>query len=286
MTNPAERAHISALVINLASSPDRLAFQKKQLETLGIAWKHLPAVSVDDISQEQYEALANGWERKLRTTEVACFLSHKKAWEQVAHSDRAMLILEDDAVLSTHLRQLLDDICSSDYAAAIDHLSLETRSRKKLLDKKSQKVNEYFQIARMYQDRTGAAAYVLFPRGAQKLLAKAERSTPALADAFICSAYELASFQVLPAAAIQSDQCAAYVLESDTVFASTIGQTNKDKPQATTRKDHIACKCRRIISQIRMALRHLSVLGKSERIYVTPRKEDFLQGVLKNSDCE
>lgn len=64
---------ISALLINLAQSTARLDFQKKQLKFLGIPVERLSAISMSGLNSNQYEALANGWERKLRPAEVACF---------------------------------------------------------------------------------------------------------------------------------------------------------------------------------------------------------------------
>lgn len=272
MTNSLE---VSAVVINLAHSTERLAFQKQQLDDLGISWTHIPAVSIDEISEHEYEAKANGWERKLRKTEVACFLSHKKAWEYVVEKNQPILILEDDALLSMHTKNLLQGIVNKTGLPHVDHVTLEIRNRKKLIDNTKFNINSDFDISRIYQDRAGAAAYLLFPTGAKKLLQKANCSAIALADAFICSEYALVSYQVLPAAAIQSDQCEFYNVNIAQTFPSTIAKTVKDKPKTVSLKDKITFKYRRIISQVRMAIRHISVITKSSRVYVLPRKEDF-----------
>ena len=98
---------IAALVINLARSGDRLAFQQAQLSALGIPMQRLAAISTDQMDAVQYESLANSWERKLRPAEVACFLSHQAAWQHVADTSQPWLILEDDALLSRQVPDLL-----------------------------------------------------------------------------------------------------------------------------------------------------------------------------------
>ena len=124
---------ISALVINLNRSVERLAFQRRQLAELGIPMQRLAAVNAEDLGGCDYEALANGWERKMRPAEVACFLSHKAAWQRVADDGQAYLILEDDALLSRQTAELLRVLSAHD--REIDYVTLEARNRKKLLGK-------------------------------------------------------------------------------------------------------------------------------------------------------
>ena len=110
---------MEALVINLKSSTDRRTFQASQLSKLGIPHSFIHACSVIDFSEKEYESLANNWERKLRKAEVACFLSHKKAWETVITRNKPLLILEDDALLSKHSKALLNTLSSK---KALDHV--------------------------------------------------------------------------------------------------------------------------------------------------------------------
>ena len=126
---------ISALVINLDHSVERLEFQRKQLIHLQIPMQRLSAVNSSDILGEQYEQLANGWERKLRPAEVACFLSHKAAWRYVLNTDKPWLILEDDALLSRKTADILAALIP--LANEVDYVNLETRHRRKWISKKA-----------------------------------------------------------------------------------------------------------------------------------------------------
>ena len=246
---------IAALVINLARSGDRLAFQQAQLSALGIPMQQLAAISTDQMDAVQYESLANSWERKLRPAEVACFLSHQAAWQHVADTSQPWLILEDDALLSRQVPDLLAALSVNPQHA--DLITLETRSRKKLIGRCAYPVGVHFSLRRLYQDRTGAAAYVLYPEGAHKLLQKARRHGPGLADAFISSSYELNAWQVVPAGAIQLDQCEAYGLPFDNPFASTITPAGSKRPAACSLFKLMGFKARRLSNQPKMGLRKL-----------------------------
>ncbi|MCO6521369.1 MAG: glycosyltransferase family 25 protein [Snodgrassella sp.] len=264
---------ISALVINLDDSTERLAFQCRQLTHLQIPMQRLAAVNSSDILIDRYEQLSNGWERKMRVAEVACFLSHKAAWQYVLDTDKPWLILEDDALLSHKTADVLTALCSQ--VGEVDYVNLETRYRRKWLSKKVKTLIAGYELRQLYQDRTGAAAYILFPSGAQKLLKRAEYSAPALADAFLCRSYELNAWQIYPAAAIQLDQCINYDLKPPVSFVSTITPQNNLKPRANNLYSSIHFKCRRLASQIRMGWRQLSVLRCAQRMMVPIRNSDF-----------
>ncbi len=264
---------ISVLLINLDRSVDRLNFQKQQIEKLKLLMKRFVAVRGDDIKNEVYENLANGWERKLFPNEVACFLSHKGAWQYVAESNKPWLIMEDDALLANSVPNILRAIINKNENNT-DYVVLETRYRHKWLDKKSIDLVDGYQMRRLYQDRNGSAAYILFPSGARKLLLKAQRSKPALADAFLSCSYELNAWQVYPAAAIQLDQCNNYGLNFTNPFDSTI-TLNTSRPKLDNFKDYCRFKLRRVIAQLRMGIRQLSVYKHAERIKVPIRNDDF-----------
>ncbi|WP_066566366.1 glycosyltransferase family 25 protein [Snodgrassella sp. CFCC 13594] len=268
---------ISALIINLDRSKERLAFQCQQLAALGVNMQRLPAVNADDLSVHDYEALANGWERKMRPAEVACFLSHQAAWQKVADDGHPYLILEDDALLSRQLPQLLQALSENIWQA--DYVTLEARNRKKLLGKQSFDLIDGNRLYRLYQDRSGAAAYVLYPQGARKLLIKTAQEEAALADAFLCRAYELNAYQIYPAAAIQLDQCMAYGLRQTNFFASTITPANHTKLNAPNVRSHLCFKYRRIAAQCRMGWRQLTVLGRAHRVWVPVHVGDFAHTV-------
>ena len=165
------QSKITALVINLDNAKERWTFQEKQLNELGIQYKRWEANSVDTLADDDYEKWANDWQRKLRRTEVACFLSHYRAWWHIAHSDQSFLVLEDDALLSQDLPNILLNI-SNNLDINYDHITFETRGRKKLLSKQAFELDDNVVLHELFLDKTGAAAYLLTPKGAKYLLSK------------------------------------------------------------------------------------------------------------------
>ena len=263
---------MNILIINLPSSVERLSFQKNQFDSLGLTFSTVKAVSVDDLTEETFDALSTGWERPLRKSEVACFLSHKKAWETALESGQATLILEDDALLSKKTKEILDEVVS---LRECDLMTLEVRSRKKIISKQPYYSSANFNVFNLYQDRTGAAAYILWPSGAEKLLNRAKSTPVGLADAFISSGYELAAFQVEPAPIMQLDQTELYKVETAAKTSSTISAEKRPTLKGTNQKSNFGFKFRRIYSQLRMAFRQISTLHKSQKRYVSVNPQDF-----------
>jgi len=63
---------IQSLVINVKSASARMAFQEKQLSMMGIAWKRIPAVTINDIQITNDNVYWDGWQRPLAPAERAC----------------------------------------------------------------------------------------------------------------------------------------------------------------------------------------------------------------------
>lgn len=242
-----------ALIINLAVARERMAFQRGQLLALGILWERIEAVMPDTLPVPAENPCWRRWERPLRATEAATLLSHRAAWERVAREDKPMLVLEDDAVLAGGTAGFLEMAASVDDA---DHVTLETRGRRKLLGRR----HESLPARRLYQDRTGAAAYALWPEGARRLLRRATRR-PALADAIICAAYELRSWQAVPALAVQADMCGRYGIQAPIETVSSISGKTVSRGTGVHR-------LRRAAAQVRMGWRRFVKMGGGEWLEV------------------
>ena len=243
-------------IINLPNEKSRRDFMETQMKVLDIDHILIPAVKVSDISKSDYISDGMGWERPLRKTELACFMSHKRAWNLAALSNTHSLILEDDALLSSSCKEIVNDVIEyTDF----DFICLETRfRRKKLIGPIQKSVKSSF--ARLYQDRAGAAAYLLSPRGAQKLCERSSHIKPGLADAYISSAYELKSYQIIPALAIQLDQCEIHNLIPPIQTTTSI---NEDRPKfELSIFVRLSFVIRRILSQLRLASRIVSKILK------------------------
>ncbi|RMA80157.1 glycosyltransferase family 25 protein [Umboniibacter marinipuniceus] len=256
-------------VINLPSAVDRRQFQLKQAQSLGLALSFKDAVNREQVPKAVAEALSVQWERKMSPTEVACYLSHFQLWEQISATSEPMLILEDDALLSAQLPTFLQEVAQ---LVDIDHISLEVRARKKLIGDKVIYTIANTELRRLYLDRTGAAAYILWPSGARKLLQLHRLSGAALADAQICRAHQLNSFQTEPPLSIQLDCCEHYGIEPPIETQSTILNTRREVEDDRGKWRY---KIRRILSQLRMARRQLLYSVVATRRQLTPRVKDF-----------
>jgi len=258
-------------VINLPSAIERLQFQKKQLSKLGLDYEILKATSIHDISGEIYAKHRHDWQRPLRNTEVACYFSHHSAWQKIIDNNMPALILEDDAILSKYTPELLNAIDKHSHA---DLIQLEARRRKKIIKKQGSEITPIYTLYRLYQDRTGAAGYVLWPSGARKLLAHESLHGIGLADAHISSCYSIKSYQVEPAAIIQLDQCDNY--DVDNIHKKNLSESTVSK--ARNPKGSLYFRTKRIVSQFKIGLHVAKILSttSSSRRLIRVRSNDFL----------
>ena len=102
------------LVINLDRRADRLARITGEFRRLGLGFQRLAAVDgvlLDDSAVSQiYDPRANRshYFAPLNRAEIACWLSHRRAWEAIADSAATFgLVFEDDATLSDTLLAVL-----------------------------------------------------------------------------------------------------------------------------------------------------------------------------------
>ena len=226
-----------------------MAFQQEQMQALGLNWERLEAVTPQTLGVPAEDPRWQRWQRPLRAVEVAILASHIMAWERVIAANSPQLIVEDDVMLAaevpTFLQQLENEV-------RIDHVTLEVRNQRKLVGNR----HPNQPMRRLYQDRSGAAAYVLWPSGARMLRSRAA-VRPALADALIASVYELNSWQADPALAIQLDKCDAYGIAPPLITTSSVTDLRC--------RTNTLYRARRISGQVRLGLRFLAKTAVSKR---------------------
>jgi glycosyl transferase family 25 len=259
---------VQIFVINLPSAIERRKLQKDQLTNLGLEYNILDATSTSDIKEATYKKHYFDWQRPLIKTEVACYYSHKSAWERVIKIREPALILEDDAILSKTLPELLVKLIN---IKNTDLINLENRNRKKFVSNSSLEIGCNSKLLRLYQDRTGAAGYILWPSGAKKLIQFENQNGIGLADAHITSCYSLLSYQVEPSPIIQLDQCKEYgVINSYTHISlkSTVSSSQNYK-------GGVYFILKRFFYQLKLAFHQLFILTKSKRRYISIKNSDF-----------
>ena len=261
---------MNIFVINLSGNVERRQFQKQQLSELGLDYKILNAISTDDINKETYKKHYFDWQRPLRNTEVACYFSHRSAWQKIINKNMPALILEDDALLSKCVPELLNSFTNKQN---VDFINLEVAGRKKFISKIGENIVCNSKLYRLYQDRNGAAGYVLWPSGAKKLLEHESLNGIGLADSHIASCYSIKSYQVEPAAILQLCQCNNYDIPNiftNTIQASTVSHPNNPKV-------HVIFWIKRIVAQIKLGM-HIGILllfKKAKRRHIKLNKENF-----------
>ena len=261
---------MKVLVINLDSAKDRHDFQTQQLSSYNLDYEFLSATSTKDIKPETYQQHYHDWQRPLKETEVACYYSHRSAWKKVLDDNQPILILEDDALLSKYIVQLLSALEKKQDA---DLINLENRGRKKFVSKVGRPIACNSQLLQLYQDRTGAACYILWPSGAQKLLECEQKNGIALADAHITACHTLNAYQVEPSAAIQLDYCEHYQIPNPT--NQTLAQSTVSS--RFNNKGGWLFWLKRIYHQIKLGWRQLRLLRIAQRRYIRINVKDFYQ---------
>ena len=209
---------IQVIVINKDDATDRLDFQTWQLGQMGFDFIRVDAFTPDNLPKVK-SSYWNKWRRPLRPSERARLLSHGMAWDWVVENGPA-LIIEDDAVLARSVPDILQNLEQID---EIEFLSLEVRGRRKLLSKTSIPIGHGVASHRLYLDRLGSAAYVLWPNGAKKLIRRAARGAVSL-DGIAQWARSMKCYQADPACAVQLDMAGDYGLAAPIESNSETGK--------------------------------------------------------------
>lgn len=260
---------MKTLVINLKSAPERKRFQQYQLKKLGIDFEFLNAQTARDAAENRPETYWRTGVRLLKDTEKACFLSHRNCWEKVIRAAEPMLILEDDALLSIKTPLLLTEIKNN---TEIDILNLETRGRRIFIEKKSDFMPDLY---RLYLNRDGAAAYILWPSGAQKMIEKTNKEV-GIADAALWTNFNLKAYQASPALALQSDQCEVYDIATPFETKSSIIATSNDNGRKKINfPEYLQSRIKRCREQLRLAIPQIINYFRAKKKRLEISKTDF-----------
>ena len=254
-------------IINLDAALERRKFQDQQFKKLNLQYILVTATRVDDIDDETYRKHYYDWQRPLKRAEIACYFSHQKLWKKIIDKKPA-LILEDDALLSKYTPEILTRL---EKYRGIDIVNLEVFARKKYVAKIGAELSNNHQLFRLYQDRAGAGAYVLYPSGAKKLLQHENKVGIALADAHIHNCHALNCYQIEPACAVQLMFCKKYGIEQQEMLISRSSIHNTNGKQ----KRVLIFRLKRIVTQLKLGAYQLSLIIKTKKRHITLNSRDF-----------
>jgi len=214
-------ARMRVIVINTPDATERMDFQRDQFARLDLPFARLNAYTPDTVSDTFMGKSWRGFSGPMTNGERACLMSHYRAWESVREKGPA-LIVEDDALLADNVPELLFNVAT---LQDVDHVSLEVRGRRKLLGISRIPATHGVSLRRLYLDWHGAAAYILWPTGAEGLIKSARRGASTV-DWLIGTAFDLRSFQTDPACALQLDMLGHYDLAGE---VETVSRTQGER---------------------------------------------------------
>ena len=249
---------INTLVISVATATSRRKMQLHQLEQLGLYGEIMDAVTPNDLLASQLDKYRFSWARPLSNGEIACALSHRKAWEIAAKSNNPTLILEDDVLLSDDISKVLQALING---PDLSYISLEFYDQNKLLGTPKVLTPTDYSISRLFKDRGGAAAYVIWPKAAQHIVNTQTKSLP-LADAAINLTMGLKFYQLEPACAVQANVLARKYIELQD-YAVTKAVTFNPRPDYPSKLVYLKCKLRRAYGSVILLLKIIQGLGRS-----------------------
>ncbi len=155
--------------INLDNRTDRKLHIENELKKVGLEAERIPAVTPSDLADllpaQSEEDL------KISKLEMACSMSHRKAWEEIISRNlEYALILEDDVVLSSFLPSFLDLVPKIN--AGVDIIRVETRFQRVRMCSIDFNVKSKISLYRPFSELWGAAGYIIKKECAERLLSE------------------------------------------------------------------------------------------------------------------
>lgn len=189
------------LLINLARRPDRLAFMQSQLDALELPFERIDAVDGKAVD------LGPGTDL-ITPVELACALSHRKAWAHFLDSgENVCLILEDDVLIAPQAKGLIDDPNHLPPDAEI--VRLETGLQTSLLGYGRPFGLAGYRLHRLYSRHHGCAAYMVSrafaARAVRDLTSFAEPLDDLLFQSKSPNFFRSVRYQIRPGLCLQAD---------------------------------------------------------------------------------
>ena len=193
-------------VINLDSAKDRMAFQQKQIDELGLAVERFRAVPANELPANFIAKAYHNWfwKRLPALWEISLLYNHLEIYKKIIESNAPALILEDDAILTADTKGALEAIEGLNLKN-IDYICAEASSARRLVSEKKQSIGyKNHHLIKVYVNDSASAGYILYPSGAKKLLKFAKRNV-AVADKFInAPANGLKQYVLVPCPIVQN----------------------------------------------------------------------------------
>lgn len=162
--------------INIDSRTERRIFIEQQIKKLDLKAERISAITPDHINIDEFK---KKYVVNISPPELCCSLSHELIWKKIiAEKNQYGIVLEDDVLLSKHLKTFISMLETSKYN--FDLLRIETRLEKVRYAAPKFMLNKHFKARKIYDDVAGTAAYVISKSYCEKLLQYSDRFSQAL----------------------------------------------------------------------------------------------------------
>lgn len=166
---------IKGLFINLDRSVARREHMEKNAAAAGVDMTRLPAVDGLSLLAAEFDRVhpPQPHLRRMTKSEVACFLSHRKAWEQICqHAGDYAAVFEDDIDFGTNLQTVLSD--TTWIRSGMDLIKLDKATRKHVEFGEKITIEQGLDVKRLLSLHVGCGGYIISKAFARKLLAASE----------------------------------------------------------------------------------------------------------------
>ena len=164
-------------IINLKENQQRLRNCKRQFSDLGLEFQLIDAVNGRNLSQEEIDSAYDSKKNKLHyksplvPSEIGCYLSHYKAWEEIANgTNQGGFVFEDDFNATGDLINVIN-ILSKDSVNDWDMVKFFSLNKNPKAFS-TREINKNLKIIQPYKIPTCLIAYALTKDGARKLISR------------------------------------------------------------------------------------------------------------------
>ncbi|MGL4490922.1 MAG: glycosyltransferase family 25 protein [Rhizobiaceae bacterium] len=225
---------MKAYYINLDRAVERRKHMEAQAAALVFDLVRVEAVDGRQLSSEDASKYRPGKGRThvLSEVEVACFLSHRKAWQLIADGEQSHgLVLEDDLFLSSEFGHFANS--TQWIPADCDIVKVETIGRPLLLRRPKFNVLLGRSLWRMGSENMGGGGYILSRSAAAALIDQ----TKTFVDPVDCVLFHPASkvwenfgvYQLDPALCVQQVRSKAVFLDASAAASQMDGARGTEK---------------------------------------------------------
>lgn len=166
-------------VINLDECKDRLKNCEERLNKQNLTLNRVPAILGDELTEQEkhlnYSQSLNSatYHYELSNGEIGCYLSHRKAWQNIATGDEPYgIVMEDDIEIIGDLNLAIDSV--NHLAVDWQVIKLSAYKNRKRPVAHSCNVGNGFELAVHKKPMTGCAATAISKEAAFKLLKYSE----------------------------------------------------------------------------------------------------------------